>query len=102
MISLNDSQIRVEGDFNQQTIPGLIAEGARMVAAGASEISLASAGAVDSSAIATVLGWLRLARQSGRELVVLDAPDTFRSLSDLYGVSEFIFPESGESDRASV
>ncbi|MEN3109912.1 lipid asymmetry maintenance protein MlaB [Uliginosibacterium paludis] len=102
MISLQDDQIRVEGDFNQQTIPALIAQGEDMVRAGAGVINLAAVDAVDSSAVAAVLGWMRLARASGRELRVTAAPAAFRSLSDLYGVSGFIFQESDDSNRAGV
>jgi phospholipid transport system transporter-binding protein len=102
VISQQDDQIRVEGDFNQQTIPALIAQGDSMVRAGARRISLAGVGAVDSSAVAAVLGWMRLARETGHELSVESVPAAFRSLSDLYGVSGFLFPESDDSNRAGV
>lgn len=102
MITLKDGQLFVEGEFNQQTAPVLLEKGETIVASADTVLNLSGATVVDSSAIAAVLGWLRVARAAGRSLSIVHAPAAFRSLSDLYDVSKFLFPESGSDHSAQA
>jgi len=102
VITQRDGQLYIEGEFNQQTAPALLQKGEAIVAAADTVLNLSEVTAFDSSAVATVLGWLRVARAAGRALSVVQVPAVFRSLSDLYGVSEFLFPESGSDHSAEA
>ena len=46
--------------------------------------------AVDSSALAVIFGWLRAARQQGKQITLLHAPQDLLSLAALYGVTELL------------
>lgn len=100
MISLREDTLVVEGPLNQQTVPGLLAQGEALVRDGVSRLDLSAVTAVDSAGVAAVLGWLRGARAAGREVSVGPVPAAFRSLADLYGVSAFVF-DAQASEPAS-
>jgi phospholipid transport system transporter-binding protein len=67
-----------------------LAEGLSAIAAGQREFDLSRVTAVDSSAVALVLAWKRAARARGVELEVVNAPDSLRSLAQLYGVARLL------------
>jgi len=97
-----DGQLFVTGAMNQQTAAALLLEGEPRVSAANSVINLSGIEAVDSAALAVVLGWLRASRAAGRTLRLVEAPAAFVSLASLYGVSPILFPsETGHDASAS-
>lgn len=92
MIEKHDDRIVITGAFNQHTIPALIAQGDAFVRESACRLDLSAVEHVDSAAVATVIGWVRLARAAGRRLPIIAEPEAFHSLSALYGVDAMLFP----------
>jgi phospholipid transport system transporter-binding protein len=66
--------------------------GLRAIEEGQTEIDLAALTAVDSAGVATLLAWRRAAEARQRPLHFKNLPATLRSLSELYGVSELLYP----------
>ena len=99
MIEDRDGQLIVSGALNQQTVPALLPAGAALVAQADRVLNLAGIEAVDSSAIAVVLGWMRAARAAGKQIRIVEAPAAFLSLASLYGVTPLLFPETGSEVR---
>lgn len=103
MIAERDGQLFVSGVLNQQTAASLLAAGESLVAQADRVVNLSGASAVDSSAVAVLLGWMRAARAAGRTLSIVEAPTAFVSLVSLYGVTPILFPETlqnGSDTRA--
>ena len=65
-------------------------DGAQAVNAGISQIDLAGVTELDSSSVAVVLSWLRLAKSLGRQLTFLNVPPSIHKLAAVYGVTEFL------------
>jgi phospholipid transport system transporter-binding protein len=66
--------------------------GLRAIEAGQTEIDLAQLTAVDSAGVATLLAWRRAAQAKQRSLQFLNLPANLRSLGELYGVSDLLYP----------
>lgn len=64
-----------------------LAAGLAAIAAGQSAFDFSRVTALDSSAVALVLAWKRAARARGAELAVANAPESLKSLAQLYGVA---------------
>lgn len=94
MISERDGQLFIAGDVNQLTVPALLPAGEALMAQADRVVNLSGVEAVDSSALAVLLAWMRAARGAGRQLRIVDAPEAFISLASLYGVSAILFPET--------
>lgn len=100
MISEKDGQLFVSGPMNQQTAAALMQEGASLFADADRVVDLSAIEAVDSAALAVLLGWKRLAQGAGRSLAIVGAPQAFVSLASLYGITPLLFPESGNPTSA--
>jgi phospholipid transport system transporter-binding protein len=66
--------------------------GLSAIASGQTEIDLSQLTTVDSAGVATLLAWQRAAHDSHRVLRFLNLPDGLRSLAELYGVSDLLYP----------
>lgn len=97
MIAERDGQLWVSGDVNQSTVAKLLPQGEALVREADRVVNLGQIEAVDSAAVALLLGWLRAARAAGRKLVIADAPPAFVSLASLYGVTPMLFPDAGSA-----
>jgi phospholipid transport system transporter-binding protein len=64
--------------------------GLRAIMDGQSEIDLAQLTAVDSAAVATLLGWQRAALARGATLAYKNMPANLSSLARLYGVAKLL------------
>ena len=93
MISEREGRLFVTGAMNQQTAAELTPEGERFAVAGNFVFDLAEVAAVDSSALAVVLAWMRAAKSAGKTIHIVNAPGAFLSLASLYGVTEVLFQE---------
>lgn len=101
MITERDGQLFIEGAMNQQTAPALLPAGEPLMALSDRVVNLSGIVAVDSSALAVLLGWLRAARAAGKTLTIVEAPAAFVSLASLYGVAPILFPNETEHDASA-
>lgn len=68
----------------------VLEQGCAAIAAGDTEIDLATISAADSSAVAVLLAWQRAAQQHGRTLSFRNLPAGLQSLATVYGVHELL------------
>lgn len=103
MISERDGQLYVSGAMNQHTAAALLPAGEALMRQADRVLNLSCVAAVDSSAIAILLGWIRAARFSGRQLSIVESPRAIISLASLYGVTSLLFSElHSEGSQTSV
>lgn len=86
-----------EGDCLRVTQPMVMANAAALLQAGQAALTqgeeivdLAAVSALDSSALAVMLAWLRSAREQGRSLRFASPPDGLRALIGLYGLDDVL------------
>jgi len=86
--------LALQGALSFETVPGVLAESARYAERpdlpDRLTIDFAAITAVDSSAVALLLEWRRVAQQRGKTLVFVNLPPSLLALAKLYGVSELI------------
>ncbi len=72
------------------TVKDLYAAGLSAIAAGQTSIDLGDITAVDSTAVAALVGWQRAALQKSVKLDFLNLPGSLQSLTALYGVASLL------------
>ena len=72
---------------------GALEQGCAAIAAGETQFDLGGVSAADSSAVAVLLGWQRLANKAGQRLTFTNVPVNVQKLSALYGVDQLL-PQS--------
>lgn len=77
-----------ETEIDFKNARALLEEGLVAVHKGDGEIDLQNVKKVDSSAIALALDWLRCAEKLGKPLKLINRPDSFNKLIELYGLSK--------------
>ncbi|MBI4996714.1 MAG: STAS domain-containing protein [Rhodocyclales bacterium] len=89
--------IEVAGERLKVTAPMVIATAAELREAGesallngASIVDLADVAEADSSAVAVLLAWTRIAGERGQALAIVGVPQSVRSLASLYGVADLL------------
>jgi len=86
--------LALQGALSFETVPGVLAESARYAERpdlpDRLTIDFAAITAVDSSAVALLLEWRRVAQRRGKTLVFVNLPPSLLALAKLYGVSELI------------
>lgn len=89
--------IEVAGERLKVTAPMVIATAAELREAGesallngASIVDLAEVAEADSSAVAVLLAWTRIAGERGQALAIVGVPQSVRSLASLYGVADLL------------
>ncbi len=90
MITSDDGRIQVAGPMVMATATEVKAEGEAALVAGAHSVDLSAVTDVDSSAVAVLLAWTRLARQRGQDFTITQVPAAIHSLAVLYGVAEML------------
>ena len=89
-------RLELEGALSFETVPGVLARTAEYAARpdvpARLTIDFAKVTAVDSSAVALLLDWLRQAKARGLALEFVNLPAALLSLARLYGVSDLIQP----------
>ena len=68
-----------------------LAQGCAAILAGESQIDLSQLSGADSSAVAALLAWQRLAQGAGKTISFLGASASLKSLAKLYGVDDLLF-----------
>lgn len=91
MIDDAGGTLRVSGAMTLRDAAALLDEGRAAMKQDAETVfDLAAVEAVDSSAIAVIFGWLRTAREQGRQIRIVHPPEDLLSLATVYGVSELL------------
>ena len=85
-----DGRIRVSGSLCFDTVPGLREAGVRLIRAGAGQVDLGGVGDVDSSALALLMEWRRMAADEGRELRFQAVPAAIREIAALSEVDRVL------------
>ena len=88
--------LALTGELSFDTIPQVLEESAAYAARpdlpDRLTIDFAAITNVDSSAVALLLDWRRMAAKRGKTLVFVNLPANLLSLAELYGVAELIQP----------
>jgi len=88
----------LEGALSFETLPTVLVQSAEYAARTdlpeRLTIDFARITGVDSSAVALLLEWRRQAQQKQKTLVFVNLPPNLLALAQLYGVAEFIQPET--------
>ncbi len=88
--------LALTGDLSFDTIPQVLEESAAYAARTdlpeRLTIDFAGIAGVDSSAVALLLDWRRMAVRRGKTLVFVNLPANLIALAELYGVAELIQP----------
>jgi len=88
--------LKLEGALSFETLPGVLERtgqfAARPDVPDCLTIDFADVGAVDSSAVALLLEWRRLAASLGKRLAFVNLPANLLALANLYGVADLIQP----------
>lgn len=90
MIERSADHLRVTVPMVMANANGLLAAGRALFAEPIERIDLADVAEADSSSLAVMIAWLRMAREGGRQLAFLNLPSGVRALAALYGVDEIL------------
>ena len=89
--------LRLTGALDFESLPGVLAESEKYIARPQLPerltIDFSDVPAVDSSAVALLLEWLRRAREKGVALRFANLPPNLLALAELYGVRQIIEPQ---------
>ena len=90
--------LKLEGALSFESLPGVLERTARFAARpdvpDCLTIDFADVGTVDSSAVALLLEWRRLAASLGKRLAFVNLPANLLALANLYGVADLIQPQA--------
>jgi phospholipid transport system transporter-binding protein len=89
--------LRLTGALDFESLPGVLVESEKYIARTdlpeRLTIDFSDVPAVDSSAVALLLEWLRRAREKGVALEFANLPPNLLALAELYGVRQIIEPD---------
>jgi phospholipid transport system transporter-binding protein len=89
--------LRLTGALDFETLPAVLVESEKYIARPELPerltIDFSDVPAVDSSAVALLLEWLRRAREKGVALELANLPPNLLALAELYGVRQIIEPQ---------
>ncbi len=92
----NGEILRLEGELAFETLPAVLAQSAEYTARTdlpeRLTIDFSKITGVDSSAVALLLEWRRIAAKRGKTLVFENLPANLLALAELYGVADLIQP----------
>ena len=90
--------LKLEGALSFESLPGVLERTAQFAARpdvpDCLTIDFADVGTVDSSAVALLLEWRRLAASLGKRLAFVNLPANLLALANLYGVADLIQPQA--------
>lgn len=90
MIEHVDERLKVTAPMVIATAAELREAGEAALVGGASVVDLAAVAEADSSAVAVLLAWTRIAGERGQALTIVGVPAGVRSLASLYGVTDLL------------
>ena len=95
-LEIRNGVLAIRGEISFETIPTVLAETAEFAARPdlPERITIDFTGitGVDSSAVALLLEWRRMAASRGKTLLFSNLPANLLALAELYGVAELIQP----------
>lgn len=90
MINVTAGRMRVEAPMVMTGAAELKTLGEQAIVSGATVIDLSRVTEADSSGVALLLAWVRLAKERNQALSIEHVPESIRSLAALYGVVELL------------
>lgn len=90
MIEVSGERLKISGPMVIATATELREAGEAALVGGASVVDLTEVAEADSSAVAVLLAWTRIATEHGQGLAIVGVPQGVRSLAALYGVAELL------------
>ncbi|MDQ8021070.1 MAG: STAS domain-containing protein [Moraxellaceae bacterium] len=84
--------------MTQATVGQMLYEGAGLLAQAGYTLDLSAVTAMDSTALAVLVAWMRCANASGERLRVLNLPGTLSALADLYGIDDLLNEATAPAD----
>jgi phospholipid transport system transporter-binding protein len=90
MIEIAGDRLKVHGAMVIASATELKEAGESALLGGASVVDLAEVAEADSSAVAVLLAWTRVAQDRQQALAIVDVPESIKSLAALYGVAELL------------
>ncbi|MBU1235758.1 MAG: STAS domain-containing protein [Gammaproteobacteria bacterium] len=90
MIEVAGDRLKVKGAMVIASAAELREAGESALVNGASVVDLTDVAEADSSAVAVLLAWTRIAAEKGQALAIVGVPQSVRSLAALYGVAELL------------
>ena len=90
MIERAGERLVVSSPMTMANAPALLAAGRAALQPGLMVFDLSAVREADSSALAVMLGWLRVADASRSTVRFARIPDGVRSLAELYGVADLL------------
>jgi phospholipid transport system transporter-binding protein len=76
--------------ITNQNAARIVAEGKAAIGAGDLLVDFSAVTRCDTSAVACVLAWLRIAQAGGKRLQLVSLPKDLLSLAKLYGVEQLV------------
>lgn len=96
MVRREGNQISIEGSITIDNVVAMTRQGITLFEESSLVIDLANVAEVDSSIVSMLLEWSREANRKKLRLQLTNIPENVKSLMQLYGVSEFFSPISGD------
>lgn len=90
MIQIQGARMLVKSPMVIATAAALRDTGEQAILSGIQFVDLANVTEADSSAVAVLLAWTRVAKERRQPLTILDVPPSVHSLAALYGVTELL------------
>lgn len=90
MIEVADGRLKVTAPMVISAAALLREAGETALLEGTSVVDLSAVTEADSSAVAVLLAWTRIAGERGQALSIVGVPAGVRSLANLYGVAELL------------
>ena len=82
--------MRVQVPMLISTAAALRDTGEQAILGGINFVDLAEVSEADSSAVAVLLAWTRVAKERRQPLTIIDVPPSIHSLAALYGVTDLL------------
>jgi phospholipid transport system transporter-binding protein len=89
-IQRTGDHLAVSGDMTLETASSLLASGVSALSGSDAVFDLAAVTNVDSSGLAVLFGWQRVAQTQGKTLRIENPPHNLISLAEVYGVTEIL------------
>jgi phospholipid transport system transporter-binding protein len=82
--------MKVSGSMTMDHATALLADGTAALQSGQAMFDLSDVAEIDSSGLAVLFGWQRVAAAQGKSLTIVNPPNNLRSLADVYGVADLL------------
>lgn len=99
--SLGEGRFRVSGVLNATTAAGVLEESeSRFAQAPKIDVDLGGVGDSDSAGLALLIEWMRMAKQSGKQIHFANVPEQIEALGRISEVEDLIGTSAAEAARS--